>query len=266
MTNEAEAPSETSDLPEMAESAIKVVEAEAAQDVPPAVEASSAPVAEAAPVTAAKAAKPKVARRKAPVPKAPEPAREVKPAPVRARRKPAVRASAKTKVPSTPAPRKSAAKPVRAPIKEKTMAKTTSTDFLASIQSAFAEMQDKAKTAYDKSTAAFGDANDFAKGNVEAVVESGKILASGLQEMGSSLLTEGRSAFDTMTAEVKELAAVKSPTEFFSLQSQLTRKNFDMAVAQASKNTEAMLKLFNDVVTPISGRVTLAVEKVSKAA
>ena len=146
------------------------------------------------------------------------------------------------------------------------MAKTTSTDFLASIQSAFAEMQDKAKTAYDKSTAAFGDANDFAKGNVEAVVESGKILASGLQEMGSSLLTEGRSAFDTMTAEVKELAAVKSPTEFFSLQSQLTRKNFDMAVAQASKNTEAMLKLFNDVVTPISGRVTLAVEKVSRAA
>ena len=146
------------------------------------------------------------------------------------------------------------------------MAKTTSTDFLASIQSAFAEMQGKAKTAYDKGTAAFGDANDFAKGNVEAVVESGKILASGLQEMGSSLLTEGRSAFDTMTAEVKELAAVKSPTEFFSLQSQLTRKNFDMAVAQASKNTEAMLKLFNDVVTPISGRVTLAVEKVSKAA
>ena len=266
MTNIAEAPAETSDLPETAAPAVEAVEAEAAQDVLPAAEPIPAPVVEAAPAPVAKAAKPKAVRRKAPLPKVPEPAREVKPAPVRARRKPAVRASAKTKVPSTPAPRKSAAKPVRAPIKEKTMAKTASTDFLASIQSAFAEIQGKAKTAYDKGTAAFGDANDFAKGNVEAVVESGKILASGLQEMGSSLVTEGRSAFDTMTAEVKELAAVKSPTEFFALQSKLARKNFDSAVAQASKNTEAMLKLVNEVVTPISGRVTLAVEKVSKAA
>lgn len=151
-------------------------------------------------------------------------------------------------------------------IKEPIMAKTTPTDFIASFQSAFGEFQTKAATAYEKSTAALTEANDFAKGNVEAVVESGKILASGLQELGTSFVSESRSAFDTITTEVKELASVKTPAEFFSLQGNLARKNFDNAVAQASKNTEALLKLANEVFSPLSSRVSLAVEKVSKAA
>ena len=43
-----------------------------------------------------------------------------------------------------------------------------------------------------------------------------------------------------------QLAAAKSPTEFFQLQSAIVRKQFDGAVAQASKNTAAFLKLAND--------------------
>jgi hypothetical protein len=244
-----------------------------------------------APVVAKKVAKPAPAAVKAAPAKAPAPAREVKPAPVRVAKKVAARAvraiapktvskptvlpvgkpvSAK---PSTAAPRKTftapkiaAGTPAPSIIKEKTMAKTAPTDFLASFQSYFAEFQTKAKEAYEKSTGTFGDVNEFAKGNVEAMVESGKILASGLQEMSTGFVTESRSAFDAMTAEVKELATAKSPTEFLSLQSALARKNFDAAVAQASKSTEAMLKLANEVVSPISGRVTMAVEKVGKAA
>ena len=235
-----------------------------------------APVAK---VAAAPAA-PAIPAKAAPAAKAPEPARDVKPATVRKPAKPAARknTTARLRAPAVraksvriPAVKPTPAKPTvavkSAPValKEKIMAKTT-TDFLAPLQSAFGEFQTKAKAAYEKSTAAVGEANDFAKGNVEAVVQSGKILASGLQDMGTTFVAESRSAFETMTAEVKELAAVKSPSEFFALQSKLARKNFDAAVAQASKNTEAMLKLVNEVVTPISGRVTLAVEKASKAA
>ncbi|MES2493677.1 MAG: phasin family protein [Pseudomonadota bacterium] len=151
-------------------------------------------------------------------------------------------------------------------IKEKLMAQTIQTDIVSPFQTAFADMQEKAKTAYAKSTEALGEANDFAKGNVEAIVESGKLLASGLQELGSTVVADSRSAFETITADVKELASVKSPTEFFQLQSVMLRKTFDGAVAQASKNTEAMMKLATEAFLPISSRVSLAVEKVSKAA
>lgn len=149
--------------------------------------------------------------------------------------------------------------------KDKTMA-STAFDMTTAFKTAFEDMSEKAKAAYEKSTSAMTDVNEFAKGNVEAVVESSKILASGLQEMGTTVVEESRAAFETMTAEVKNLAAAKSPTEFFQLQSALLRKHFDAAVAQTSKSTEAMLKLANESMAPISNRVTIAVEKVSKVA
>lgn len=130
------------------------------------------------------------------------------------------------------------------------------------IQDAVTEAQTKAKAAFEKSTAMLGEFSDFAKGNVEAVMESGKILADGVQGLGSELVAEGRSTFEAITGDIKELAAAKSPTDFFKIQSDMMRKNFDSAVAYGSKNSEAMLKLVSDAMAPISGRVSLAMEKV----
>ena len=272
-----------------------VPEASAADPAPaaPAVPEASGDAADAAPKAESGRAAGKLA---APRPTSKEPP-EIKKtrarpaAPVRA--KPARKAPVQVRIatPGTPARKVRAPKPVSAPAiasnaskplpdndraarknarpqtKEKSvMAKTVPTDFLASFQTAFTDLQGKAKATYEKSTAALGEANEFAKGNVEALVESGKILTSGVQDLGTELVSESRAAFETISADVKELASVKSPAEFLSLQSALARKSFDTAIAHMSKNTEAMIKLANEVITPISSRVTLAVEKVGKAA
>lgn len=139
-------------------------------------------------------------------------------------------------------------------------------DFTAPFQTAFADLQEKTKAAYEKGTSAYGDYNDFAKGNVEAMVEAGKILASGLQELTTSLVAESRTNFEALTTEVKELAAAKSPTDFLKLQNDLVKKHFDEAVAYGSKHSETLMKLATEAVQPISGRVTLAVEKVKTVA
>ena len=169
--------------------------------------------------------------------------------------------------------KKAAAKPAAklpsiSKLKDTIMTKTKATteDFTAKIKDVVADAQGRAKTAFDKTSAFASDYGDFTKGNVEALVESGKILAAGLQDMGKSYVAEGKSAVETMTADVKELAAVKSPTDFFKLQGELLRRNFDAAVAATSKNSEAAVKLAGDVFAPISTRVSLAVEKVKKAA
>lgn len=128
-------------------------------------------------------------------------------------------------------------------------------------QTAVTDAQAKAKAAFDKGTSVLGEVSEFAKGNVEAAVESGKIYAEGVQALGSEFVTESRAAFEKMTGDIKELAAAKSPTDFFKLQGDLARKNFDTAVAYSSKSSEAMLKLFSDTFAPISGRVSVAVEK-----
>jgi len=157
------------------------------------------------------------------------------------------------------------AQPVVTELKETIMSKTT-TDFAKPIADAFGEFQARATDAYSKSTAALTEATEFAKGNVEALVESTKIFAAGVQDLSKGYVEEAKSAYETVTGDVKELAAVKSPTELFQLQGKIARRNFDALVATSSKNTDALVKLANDAFAPLSGRVNLAAEKLAKVA
>ena len=147
-----------------------------------------------------------------------------------------------------------------------TKTKTTTEDYTAKIKDAMTTAQEKAKAAFEKTSAYATEYGDFAKGNLEAVVESGKILAAGLQDMGKAYVAETKGVVETVTADVKEIAAVKTPADFFKLQGEIMRRNFDAAVAATSKSSEAMVKLAGDAFAPISTRVSLAVEKVKQAA
>ena len=237
---------------------VRKVQAKAAKPV----EAPVKPVTAAAePVKKAKAPKPSVKPAKttikAPTAKLPKKAAIAPVAAVKPASKRPSTATPRAKSPSV----KTSVGSVTAPAARKelfAMVKTPA-EFTDKMQSAFKDAQEKAK-------AAFGDAGSFAKGNVEAMVESSKILAAGLQDMTKGYVEETKSSFETMTADVKDLATVKSPTEFFEKQSALMRKNFDAAVAASSKNSEAMLKLVNEAFQPISTRVSLAVEKIKTAA
>ena len=63
-----------------------------------------------------------------------------------------------------------------------------------------AGVQDKAKAVYERGEAAFADAKSFTKGNIEAIVESGKILGTGLKQLGEGYVAEGRSAAATWSS------------------------------------------------------------------
>lgn len=247
------------DQAKAAAAAEKAYAAAAAQtEAKPAVAAKAEPVKAAAPAPKAAAAKP-AAKKAAPAKKA-----TVKK--VAVKKAAAPKAAVKKTV-------KAAAKPVaaKAPIaqfKDTIMAKTKTTteDFTAKVQDAVAEAQDRAKVAYEKGQALFGEAGEFTKGNVEAMVASGKILAAGLQEIGKDYVAEGKTAIETVQADIKQLAAVKSPADFFKLQGEILRRNFDAAVATGSKHSEKVVKLANDAFAPISTRVSVAIEKVKQAA
>ncbi len=159
-----------------------------------------------------------------------------------------------------------------AQLKDKIMADTPNTnnfnkaadEATSTAANAMSEMQNRSRAAIEKSTEAMGEATDFAKGNVEAMVESSKIIATGLQELGRNYSEEARTAYEQMTADMREMAAIKSPTELFQLQSKIMRRNFDSLVSASSKNTESMMKLATDAFQPLSGRMNVAAEKATK--
>lgn len=128
------------------------------------------------------------------------------------------------------------------------------------------DMQTRAKAAAEKGQEFAKDAVDFSKGNVEAVVESMKIAAKGMTEMGQELAGFAREAVADTTEAAKRYAAVKSPTEFFQLQSELSKTALDNAVKNGAKATEMTVKLVNDAFQPISNRIALGVSKFKNAA
>lgn len=129
-------------------------------------------------------------------------------------------------------------------------------------ESAFSDISQKTKVGVEKSAKAFEELSDIAKGNVEAFVESGKIATKGIETLGQDAAEYGRVSFEKASAALKNLAAVKSPAEFFQLQSELLSSSFDAFAKETAKNSEALLKLAGDVVQPISTRVSHVTEKV----
>src|SRR3546814_177563 len=119
-----------------------------------------------------------------------------------------------------------------------------------------------AKVAVEKSGKIIEELNELTKGNVEAVVESGKIAAKGAETLGQEAADYSRRSFEKATATMKSFASVKSPTEFFQLQSEFFSSTFDALASEAAKNSEAMLKLAGDVVQPLSTRFSVVSDKV----
>ena len=165
-----------------------------------------------------------------------------------------------------PAPAAAAAVIKKEVVAMETTIKSAAEKVQAQAKSLFGDVNDRTKTAMEKGSKMFEDMNEFSKGNVEALVESSKIAAKGVEAMGQEAAEYSRKQFETATAALKSLSSVKSPTEFFKLQSDYARSMFDSMVAETSKNTESMLKLAGEVAQPISNRVAVAAEKMKIAA
>jgi phasin family protein len=130
----------------------------------------------------------------------------------------------------------------------------------------FADIREKAAEAAEKGKKVAADAAEFNKANIEAMIEAGKIAAKGAQDLGKTNLEYAKKNFEEVQAAVKEVTSVKNPTDFVKLQGEWMRKGFDTAVAQGSKNTEAMVKLANDMFQPISNRFAVAADFFKRAA
>ena len=114
-----------------------------------------------------------------------------------------------------------------------------------------------------KSQKAAEELTDLAKANVEAIVEAGRIYAGGAKALGQDVIASGREGIEQASDAVKTLAEAKSPAEFFQIQSDLARAQFDRFVAESSKLTERVVKLAGEAVEPLQTRASLNAERIN---
>ena len=133
-------------------------------------------------------------------------------------------------------------------------------------QTIFADAGERSQDLVRKGQATAGEMTELAKANIEALTEAGRIAATGVRSIGQDALASGREGFEQASASLKTLADVKSPTEFFQIQSDLAKASFDRAVAEGSQFAEAIVKLAGEAVQPLSNRATINAERINELA
>lgn len=133
------------------------------------------------------------------------------------------------------------------------------------LQAVFGDVNERARTQIERNSRIAEQFTELSKGNVEAMVASTKIVAKGLETVGQEVAEYSRKSFEDASAALKGFAEVKSATDFFRLQSDFVRGQFDGFVAESSKLSETMIKLAGDVAEPLASRYSVAAERVKAA-
>ncbi|MDX1710914.1 MAG: phasin family protein [Rhodovibrionaceae bacterium] len=117
------------------------------------------------------------------------------------------------------------------------------------------------------SKALFGGYDELAslnKDNMDAFVKSSNIYAKGFESLSKEMMSFAQSAMETNLATVKAFAGAKTVREVIDLQADYARSNFDKTLAESAKLTEMSVKVTNDAMEPIQGRVNVTVQKMLK--
>ncbi len=134
------------------------------------------------------------------------------------------------------------------------------------LQAVFGDVNERARTQIERNTRIAEEMTELSKGNVEAFVASTKVVAKGLETVGQEVAEYSRKSFEDASAALKSFTEVKSATDFFRLQSEFARSQFDGLVAESSKLSETMIKLAGDVAEPLASRYSVAAERVKAVA
>jgi len=131
-------------------------------------------------------------------------------------------------------------------------------------QTMFADASERGQQLTEKSQKVAGEMAQLTRANVEALVETGKIAAAGAQTLGQETMARTRESLEQTAQQVRSLTQAGSPTEFFQLQGEIARTQFDRMVADGSRFAESMVKLAGEAFQPISTRTALNVEKINE--
>ena len=197
---------------------------------------------------------------------APAPARKAKPA-----RKPRAAKAAKPARASKPArkaarvAKRTVTKTIRIQNEGTRIMKKETAQVADRLQAVFGDVNERARTQIERNTRIAEELTELSKGNVEAIVASTKIVAKGLETVGQEVAEYSRKSFEGASAALKSFTEVKSASDFFRLQSEFARTQFDGLVAESSKLSETMIKLAGDVAEPLASRYSVAAERVKAA-
>jgi len=110
----------------------------------------------------------------------------------------------------------------------------------------------------------YEELNALTKGNVDAVVQSGTIVAKGAEQVSKQVAAFTQASIEQSLAVSKSALTVKSIRELVDLQNSYLKSSLDALVAESTKLQQLSIKVTNEALAPLNARVNVAVEKLAK--
>ncbi len=123
---------------------------------------------------------------------------------------------------------------------------------------------DQMKRTADGMFKAAEEAAAFGRGNVEAVAKSAQVYVSGVQDLSRQAAAMVQGLTDHALEGAKALSGARSLKEAAGIQANLVRAAFERTISDTTKLQETALKVAEQSFAPLSARLTLAVEKMSR--
>ena len=117
---------------------------------------------------------------------------------------------------------------------------------------------------FDTAIKGYDEISGLAKANVDAMLASGKAIASGLETVNTEFMDFSKKQFEGSVKASKALAGAKTAQELFDLQSDMTKKTYETFVDRWTKMSELMVKVAQDAAEPVNSRVMEMTQKFAK--
>ena len=106
---------------------------------------------------------------------------------------------------------------------------------------------------------------NFGQGNVEALVKSSQIFATGMQDLSKLMAASAQATMDEAMSAFRAMTSVRSLKDAADLQASLARSAVEKALTQSGQVAETTFKVAEQAFAPISSRMAVAVQSFGKA-
>lgn len=127
-------------------------------------------------------------------------------------------------------------------------------------KASFDQIATKSREAMEQSMKTVGVVTEMTRGNVDALLESSRAAAGGMQFIAQEVAEYGKQTFERTTAAGRTMALARTTPELIQLQSEFARTEFTTAIAEYSKLSQTMFQTMTAMFEPLQKQAVTAAQ------
>jgi hypothetical protein len=127
-------------------------------------------------------------------------------------------------------------------------------------KASFEQIATKSREAMEQSMKTVGVVTEMTRGNIDALLESSRTAAGGMQVIAQEVADYSKQTFERTTTAGRTMALAKTAPELIKLQSEFARTEFTTAIAEFSKLSQTMFQTMTAIFEPLQKQAITAAQ------